>query len=85
MKQASLAKRVSFKIGLGGHKGRGIYAHPQRRNYERFELLNQPQALSLELTSSSPWQLDHLWSSLLKEPIRFNKLQLFICIHNQSR
>lgn len=36
MEQASLVKRVSFKIGSGDHKGEGIYALSYQRNHELF-------------------------------------------------
>lgn len=60
--------------------GRRIYAHPCWKSYELLELLSQPQALSLDLTSSLLWQLDHPHSSLGKGSVQFNKLQSLICI-----
>lgn len=79
-KQGSPAKRVFIKIRSGGHTGRRIYAHPHRKIYELLELLSQPQALSLDLTSSLPWQSDHPHSLLRKESVHFHKLQSLICI-----
>lgn len=74
MEQASLVKKVSFKIELRGHKGGGIYAYPHcphLRNYELFFLTASPQFSELNsLLTRTP---KCSYSSLLKEPIGFDK------------